>query len=130
MISSKPVICSTTANSPKEASNILGSNPQGGDHGNLFVNHVNSKRINVWKGKNYFLFKGYLGNIGDFKCIDLVHTDTLSPCFSHKSERGDEAGRHSKTMQSSTHTDLGRKTMIGNQRKHPEECALDKYLGQ
>ena len=37
---------------------------------------------------------------------DLIHSDTLSSCFSHKGESGDETSRHSKTMQCSTHTDL------------------------
>ena len=37
---------------------------------------------------------------------DLIHSDTLSSCFSHKGEGGDETSRHSKTMQCSTHTDL------------------------
>ena len=36
----------------------------------------------------------------------LIHSDTLSSCFSHKSEGGDETSRHSKAMQCSTHTDL------------------------
>ena len=62
---------------------------------------------------------------------DLVYTDTLSSCFSHKCERGNETSRHSKTMQSSTHTDLEIERMKENLRNHDDdECALDKDLCQ